>query len=123
MVFERYAPGTREHTLAGKPLAGGWKAILFGLIGDLDYFANVLKLASYQRNQDFCNLCQATLLGSTSFTDNRMPGAAWLSTIWSKSSWQVYSGRFSQQAATTATSTTTPIAILKSSIPQKQITN
>jgi hypothetical protein len=67
-------------------------------------------------------LCNATLLGDTSYTDNRLPGAKWLTTIWSKSSWQVYSGRFSQQAATTATSTT-PVEILKNSIPQKQMTN
>ena len=123
MTFVRYAPGTKEHTLAGQPLAGGWKGILFCLIGDLDYYANVMKLANYQRNQDFCNLCNATLLGSTSYTDNRLPQAPWLSTIWTKSSWQVYSGMVSQQAATTATSTTTSRAMLKNSTPQKQMTN
>ena len=90
--MHRYTAGTVEGERAGKPLANGWRCILFAFIGDLDYFGNVLKLHNWQTKTDFCNLCKATLVGQTSFTDNRLGSAPWLSTIWTAASWWEWEG-------------------------------
>ena len=88
----RYPQGSLGYKRRGKPLAGGWSAILFTLQGDMDYFASVLKLPKWQTKKKCCVLCQADAEGLNSWK-NFDPSAPWVSTCWTPQSWHLFPGK------------------------------
>ena len=88
----RYPQGSLGYKRRGKPLAGGWSAILFTLQGDMDYFASVLKLPNWQTKKKCCVLCQADAEGLNSWK-NFGPSAPWVSTCWTPQSWHLFPGK------------------------------
>ena len=72
--------------MAGKDLAEGFNAVLFSLIGDLDYFFAVLQLPNYSLAKGPCSLCQCQLGGHFTWT-NMSSTAPWLGTIWRRAEW------------------------------------
>jgi hypothetical protein len=78
-----WTAGSVERNLAGKPLAGGWRGVLWILRGNLEYFANSLGLERFASNSP-CFLCHADCLeDGAPWTDPR-PSARWRATLWHK---------------------------------------
>ena len=88
----RYKRGTPEHAKAKTPLAGGYYGVLWGLIGDLDYFHQILKLPHFLRAKDFCPLCKASQKGEMTWCNFRA-NAPWRQTCWASHEWRSWSGR------------------------------
>ena len=53
-----FAPNSFEASKAGQPLAKGFRAVLWVIRGDLDYYANCLKLNHHGSNKP-CSWCPA----------------------------------------------------------------
>jgi len=79
-----YFPGTREWERMGKPLAGGFRATLWAIKGDLEWYANALHLENFGSLTP-CFLCRANTT-THPWTDCRR-GAAWSGTVWSNHAW------------------------------------
>ena len=75
-----------------KPLANGYFAVLWGVLGDLDYFFQVLELPHYARATNFCPLCRACSTGIYAWTDFRQT-AAWRTTQWTGAAWRAWEHR------------------------------
>ena len=88
---KKYARNTEQGTKAGTPLAGGYYATVWGILGDLDYFAKTLKLPHHSSSSP-CALCRCTLHGDATWRDNRA-NAAWLETIWKPLEWLQWPSR------------------------------
>ena len=56
--YSEFAPYSLDAARAGTPLAKGFRAVLFVIRGDLDYFANCLKLNHHTSNRP-CSWCPA----------------------------------------------------------------
>lgn len=89
--LRRYDQNSEEGRRAGKPLANGFRGMLLGLVGDLDYFANILKVNKYNLSNKFCCYCQAASTGDLTFTDNRLD-APWTKTCYTPASWHASQG-------------------------------
>ena len=77
-----YNPDSDEGRLAGTWLAEGYAAIVWSLVGDLEYMNSVLKLPHYANKTNPCALCKCS--GGTddnSWKDCRLT-ANWLSLQW-----------------------------------------
>ena len=90
--MQRYKPNTREGRKAGTPLAGGYFAVLWTVIGDLDYFHAILELPHFGRAENMCALCQATKSGPTTWCNFRRD-APWRATCWQATAWRNWPGR------------------------------
>ena len=90
--MQRYTPNTREGRKAGTPLAGGSFAVLWTVIGDLDYFHAILELPHFGRAENMCALCQATKSGPTTWCNFRRD-APWRATCWQATAWRSWPGR------------------------------
>ena len=79
---QKYDPCSNERQLAGTFLANGYCGILWSLVGDLEYFNQVLKLPHYSNKTNPCALCRCSG-GSddASWKDCRL-SAPWLSMQW-----------------------------------------
>ena len=77
----KYEPYSYLGKLAGKALAGGYYAALWAKLGDLDYYAAMMKLRHYGANIP-CSWCGAGETPGTPWNDFR-PTAAWIATIYS----------------------------------------
>lgn len=77
--------------MAGQPLAGGWSAILWGVLGDLDYFHKTLRLPRYSSSAP-CSLCKATLHGTRTWK-NMQQDAPWTESVWKPAEWREWPGR------------------------------
>ena len=88
----RYGRNTPEGRRAGKPLAGGYYAVLWGVLGDLDYFHAILELPHFARAANFCPLCQATKAGATTWCNFRQD-APWRATCWQSHTWRSWPQR------------------------------
>ena len=53
----RYSPQSALGQKAGRQLAGGYKAVVVNILGDLDYLAGTLNLPRWSRAVDCCALC------------------------------------------------------------------
>ncbi len=82
---QKYNPNTHEGKLAGSLLADGYSAIVWSLVGDLEYMNSVLKLPHYSNKTNPCALCRCSG-GSddNSWKDCRL-SANWLSLQWQPS--------------------------------------
>jgi len=79
---QNYDPESHEGKLAGTLLADGYSAIVWSLVGDLEYMNSVLKLPHYANKTNPCALCKCS--GGTdgnSWKDCRL-SANWLSMQW-----------------------------------------
>ena len=76
---------------AGEPLASGYAACLWSIIGDLDYFFSILKLPNFNSARP-CPLCRCSLTGTNSWS-NFSPEAPWRSHCWSLESWKKWPQR------------------------------
>lgn len=90
----RYRKGTKEYDLAHKTkwLANGFCGVLFGLLGDLEYFYSILDLPNWSKVEDFCSLCKATATGPLTFTNCAL-NAPWLKTMWTPKKWLAWPKR------------------------------
>ena len=82
---QKYSPNTHEGKLADSLLADGYSAIVWSLVGDLEYMNSVLKLPHYSNKTNPCALCRCPG-GSddNSWKDCRL-SANWLSLQWQPS--------------------------------------
>ncbi|CAE7743230.1 unnamed protein product, partial [Symbiodinium necroappetens] len=82
-----YDASSIEGQKAGKPLAAGYCAVLFSLVGDLDYYATILDVARSTSVTAPCSRCRATKYGDMSWQDFR-PAANWMSSAYSPAGWK-----------------------------------
>ena len=82
---QKYPADSNEGKLAGTFLADGFCAIVWSLVGDLEYMNSVLKLPHYANKTNPCALCRCSG-GSddTSWRDCRL-SAKWLDMQWKPS--------------------------------------
>ena len=99
LFFERFPVGSHDRHMAGRPLAEGWFACLWALIGDLEYLASILSLPSHNNAKNCCALCKAGLTGSNTWSDFR-PTAGWRAHQWTYESWRSWPGRSRNQLFT-----------------------
>ena len=86
---QAFPPGTPEARRAGKPLAGGYYAVLIQLSGDLDYYTKWLGLPNSTTKAKPCGLCRCIYAGSNSWLDNRQV-APWRSSLLSNTNWTTW---------------------------------
>lgn len=82
-----YERGSAGFTKAGRALAGGFKAVLCSLVGDLDYFHKFMNLAHWSSNQRPCTLCRCTTNGPLTWKDYRT-NAPWRATVYTPETWR-----------------------------------
>ena len=56
----RYSKDSVQGKKSLKPLAGGYSATLWALVGDLEYLNSCLKLPHYSSKSNPCALCRCT---------------------------------------------------------------
>ena len=82
----KYTKKSPEGRKAGLPLAGGYRACLLQLCGDLDYFQKWFGIPQSTNHSKPCCQCKATFRGKTSWLDNR-PGSRWQSLLLTNHNW------------------------------------
>lgn len=87
----RWPPGSKQAFRSGQPLAAGYKACLWSIIGDLDYFVSILRLPNFN-SQRPCSLCRCSLAGANSWS-NFTPSAPWRGQLWTYATWSAWGGR------------------------------
>ncbi|CAJ1430017.1 unnamed protein product, partial [Effrenium voratum] len=80
-----YSPSSREGRRAGTFLANGYRAVLWAIIGDLDYLAAVFGFPRHNAAKP-CALCNCSTSGEHPWTDFS-PSASWRATMWTPQSW------------------------------------
>ena len=81
----RYRKGSAEHRLAGQDLAGGWRAQLWTLVGDMEYMVQRLHLPHYSLKKGPCAWCRCTGDDSVDSWKDCRPTASWITKQWSAS--------------------------------------
>ena len=97
LVFEipwpqRFAANSKEGLKASTLLAGGWKAVLWALTGDLDYFCSMLGTPNYSLASGPCMHCRCKMTGPETWSDFRSE-AAWRTTRWDPEEWRTWEQR------------------------------
>jgi hypothetical protein len=87
----QYPPESEAGRKANTPLADGYYATIWAIMGDLDYFAKTLQLPR-STSSNPCALCRCTLHGNTSWKNNGL-NAEWLSLCWKPLQWVAWDGR------------------------------
>ena len=86
----RFSPASLDARRALKPLAGGFKGILWSLVGDLEYMSARLGLPHYGLKKGPCGLCQCSGdEGVNSWKDCRLQ-APWVQLQWTPESWEAW---------------------------------
>ena len=92
---QKYATSSEAGRKGGTPLAEGYAAILWSLVGDLEYMTQLLKLPHYSSKSSPCALCRCKGdRSANSWRDCRLD-AAWLNTQWTPSAWRAWENRSS----------------------------
>ena len=73
-------------------LANGYLGVLTGILGDLDYMTQTLKLPRWSRNENSCALCLCSSQGPFSWKVFK-PDAPWVNRCWTPSTWSAWEGR------------------------------
>ena len=81
-----FEPSSVSGRRAGKPLAGGWFATLWSVVGDLEYFASIMDVPRSRAIQP-CSRCKCSKWGPLTWQDFN-PNAAWISTVFTPASWR-----------------------------------
>ncbi|CAE7776529.1 unnamed protein product, partial [Symbiodinium necroappetens] len=88
----RFPAGSIQAERAGQALAGGFYGVLWSLIGDLDYFTQILQLPNYNNATMPCPLCRASLSGNLTWS-NFSSTAPWRATMWRPHTWHLWPDR------------------------------
>ena len=72
-------------------MAEGYRGVLWGLIGDLDYLVAILKLPNFNSSRP-CSLCRCSLSGANTWSDFS-PQANWRNQLWTLSAWKAWADR------------------------------
>ena len=88
---ESYHPDTIQGKKAGMPLADGYCATIWSVMGDLDYLAKTLQLPR-STSANPCCLCRCTLHGPETWKTNTAD-ALWKNTLWKPLEWTCWEGR------------------------------
>ena len=91
-LWLRYAANSKAGRRALRPLAGGFYGVVWGILGDLDYFCKVLLLPRSTLASGPCALCRCKGHGALSWCDFR-PTAAWRGEQWDAAAWRMWEGR------------------------------
>ena len=91
-TLARFAAGTEAAQKAKAPLANGYFATLWGILGDLDYLTKALLLPRSTLASGPCSLCRCTGSGPYTWCDFR-PTAAWRTVCWTAHGWRQWPGR------------------------------
>ena len=84
----RFAKTSREGKLAGKPLAGPWRACIIGVLGDLDYLSIFLRLPRWSSATSPCSLCKCTKRGDKTWRNWQLD-AGWIPSCWQPEEWKM----------------------------------
>ena len=76
IIKKRWPKRSVDGLRAGTPLAGGFKACLWSVIGDLDYFVSILQLPNFN-SQRPCTLCRCSLSGVNTWSNFMSDWKAW----------------------------------------------
>ena len=90
LFSKTYRP--KDFARAGKPLAGGYFAILWVLRGDLEYMHETLGL-NYFASRSPCFCCEANTDDDSMPWTDFTPSAAFLRTVWSNRRWLTHHPR------------------------------
>lgn len=82
----QYPPKSKEALRAGTPLAGGYRAYLVHLLGDLDYLHKYINIPQSTNHARPCPQCRTAFRGQRSWLDNRAT-SAWQNTLLTNSNW------------------------------------
>ena len=88
----KYEKDSEKGRLAGTDLAGGYCGVLWGIIGDLDYFCKTLTLPKSTLASGPCCLCKCTGRGANTWCDFSRT-APWRQACWEVNDWRAWSGR------------------------------
>ena len=90
-----YPPGSPEGKRAGRYFAGGYRAVLFVIRGDLDYFAKCLQLNHYGSLHPCCRCPANSTEGDPlCWTDFRPTHSQWMQEQWDPDDWnEAHPGR------------------------------
>ena len=83
----KYSKTSPDGRKAGLPLAGGYRACLIQLCGDLDYFQKWFQIPVSTNHSKPCCQCRATFRGKTSWLDNRV-GSEWQNSLLTNRNWK-----------------------------------
>eukprot|EP00969_Alexandrium_andersonii_P185098 8177225-Alexandrium_andersonii.AAC.1 len=72
--------------MAGRPLAGGWRAVFSHLRGDLEFKSTIFKFNSWHHNS-ICKDCAASKVNAALTFTNLLPSAPWAATAVSHEQW------------------------------------
>ena len=88
----RYNAESEQGGRALQPLAGGFYAIVWAIIGDLDYMNKTLLLPRSTLASGPCCLCRCVGSGPLTWMDFR-PTAPWRGVLWKAYHWRLWPGR------------------------------
>ena len=88
----RYDPESVEGKRANTYLADGFFGVLWGILGDLDYFCGILNLPRWSSDSSPCPLCPCTGVGDLTWRNCRMD-APWTKVIWTATKWLRWANR------------------------------
>ena len=106
---KKYSASSEEGKKANTWLAGGFYAVVWAIMGDLDYYAATLKLPHYGAKSP-CALCRCTIHGENTWKNNQS-NAPWLQTIWKPLEWLAWDGRTKCKLFTLPGVTATTVAL------------
>ena len=83
----------KKNSLAGRRantwLASGFRAVITGVLGDLDYLAGTLQLPRWSKAHNSCCLCLCSSSGENSWKIFK-EDAPWIQKIWTPSTWEAW---------------------------------
>ncbi|CAE7252460.1 unnamed protein product [Symbiodinium sp. CCMP2592] len=88
-----YPPTSDLGRKAGSPLAGGWKGVIWALVGDLEYMVSRLNMPHFGQKHNPCGLCKCSGDETSTSWRNCKPTAPWLSMQWSLAEWRSFPDR------------------------------
>ena len=74
-------------------MAGGWKGVIWAVVGDLEYMVARLNLPHFGQKQNPCGLCRCSGDDSSTSWRNCKPTAPWLGLQWSLAEWRSFPDR------------------------------
>ena len=89
----KFPAGSDAAQKSGLPLAEGYFACLWSLIGDLDYMCSILQLPDYASKKGPCAICKCTGGDAPSSWKDCRKNAGWVNLFWKKSDWQAWDGK------------------------------
>ena len=93
VLFSIFVLRYKKNSLAGRRantwLANGFRAVITGVLGDLDYLAGTLQLPRWSKAHNSCCLCLCSSSGENSWKIFK-EDAPWIQKIWTPSTWEAW---------------------------------